>query len=373
VRAWQDLPLEKRNALVILVIFLVALLIAFLTVRPRTSPPIIKLWERMHGDLPGQWHEIVFSPDGKYVISAAQTVKIWRTKDGQLVRSFPLTVKDAVKTLSPDGRWIAIYEKNGAVKLWKMPEGKVIRTFKGERGNSLFLAFSPDGKFLAAASHDLGVVKVWRTGSGDLVRSLSLGANRILNLAVSPSGELLGTVMLRLDPKLREQTYLELWHLPTGKRLFSVETTASNNLSFSPDGVFLLVAGGKTVTSWGTSNVKTSRQIVLKGMFMATRIHPRDSSFFFVHEDISHDLLTPLRPGGLTVPAFWVYGDVLTCWRLTESGLTKCWEAKNLVSGSFAFTDPTSAFAFSPDGQLMALVTMGGRIKLFRVESVSGK
>ncbi|MEZ8221869.1 hypothetical protein GG496_002039 [Candidatus Fervidibacteria bacterium JGI MDM2 JNZ-1-D12] len=87
MRAWQDLPLEKRNALVILVIFLVALLIAFLTVRPRTSPPIIKLWERMHGDLPGQWHEIVFSPDGKYVISAAQTVKIWWTKDGQLVRS----------------------------------------------------------------------------------------------------------------------------------------------------------------------------------------------------------------------------------------------------------------------------------------------
>ncbi|MEZ8221870.1 WD domain-containing protein, G-beta repeat-containing protein, partial [Candidatus Fervidibacteria bacterium JGI MDM2 JNZ-1-D12] len=133
--------------------------------------------------------------------------------------SFPLTVKDAVKTFSPDGRWIATYEKNGAVKLWKMPESKVVRTLKGERGKVLLLAFSPDGKFLAAASHDLGVVKVWRTGSGDLVRSLSLGANRILNLAVSPSGDLLGTVMLRLDPKLREQTYLELWHLPTGKRL----------------------------------------------------------------------------------------------------------------------------------------------------------
>ncbi len=393
MRAWQDLPLEKRNALVILVIFLVALLIAFLTVRPRTSPPIIKLWERMHGDLPGQWHEIVFSPDGKYVISAAQTVKIWRTKDGQLVRSFPLTVKDAVKTLSPDGRWIATYEKNGAVKLWKMPESKVVRTLKGERGKVLLLAFSPDGKFLAAASHDLGVVKVWRTENGELVRTLSIGAKKILNLAVSSNGELLGTVVSRFNPKLGHRVCLELWYLSTSTRLSSVEMPISlgrcyyllppstsvwmdrASFSFSPDGEFLFAAGvgmkGYTVAFWNMNNVKTNHQIVLKGRFMAMGVHPRDSSFFFVHEDISRDLLTPLRPGGLTVPAFWVYGDVLTCWRLTKSGLTKCWEAKNLVSGSFTFIDPTSAFAFSPDGQLMALVTMGGRIKLFRLKTSS--
>ncbi|MFN4179340.1 MAG: hypothetical protein ACK4I8_03435, partial [Armatimonadota bacterium] len=65
--------------------------------------------------------------------------------------------------------------------------------------------------------------------------------------------------------------------------------------------------------------------------------------------------------------------DVLTCWRLTESGLEKCWEAKNLITTPLRINDIASAFAFSPDGQFMAIVTLGGRIKLFQVKGFEAK
>lgn len=137
--------------------------------------------------MPLQDHEIAFSSDGEHIITAAQTVKIWRTKDGQVARSFQIGVRDAIKAISPDGQWIATYERDGTVQLWRLLEGKIVRTLKGERGISLLLAFSPDGKFLAAGSGALGVVKVWQVEKGELVQSLLLGTGEIINLAISPS------------------------------------------------------------------------------------------------------------------------------------------------------------------------------------------
>ncbi|MCS7186464.1 MAG: hypothetical protein RMK89_05855 [Armatimonadota bacterium] len=391
MKALRNLPLEKKNALLILVIVLLGFLVALLTLRPQTSP-VTKLWERMHGDKPAQWHEIAFSHDGEHVITAAQTVKIWRTKDGQLVRSFPLAVKNAVKTISSDGRWIATYESNGAVKLWKLPEGKVIRTMKGEKGNSLFLAFSPNGRFLAAASYDLGVVKVWRTENGNLMHSLSLGVNRILGLAISPNGKLLATMTDHFNPKTKQQDmHLVLWNLPNGKKVFSRKTPViptrcyyllppltsiwvdRNVFSFSPKGSFLAVAGvgskGYTVAIFKAESGKVDREIVLQNRFMAISFHPQNESLIFVHEEFSRDILDPLRPASLNVPALWFFSDTLTCWHLKETGLKEFWKTKELVTHSLhSWIDPTSAFAFSPDGKLIAIVTLGSKVKLFRIE-----
>ncbi|MFN3422543.1 MAG: WD40 repeat domain-containing protein [Armatimonadota bacterium] len=381
MKAWRKLTLEKRNALVVLVILLVGFSAFLLTIRPEASP-VVKLWERTHGDSPSQRHEIAFSSDGEHIITAAQTVKIWRTKDGQMVRSFQIGVKDAIKAISPDGQWIATYGRDGTVQLWRLLEGKIVRTLKGERGTVLSLAFSPNGKFIAAGSGDLGVVKVWQVERGDLVQSLSLGAGKITNLAISPSGEFLAATTLNFNPKQKQQgEFLELWHLPTGRRLYSVEMPIRTGrlyllapsssiwvdrfiFSFSPNGEILMSTGigwkGYTVGIWRVHDGKLDKQIALQGVLMTAGFTPHDSSLFLVHENTSRDLLTSLRPRNLTVPAFWVCGDVLTCRRLTESGLEKCWEVKNLITTPLGINDIASAFAFSPDGQFMAIVTLGG-------------
>jgi len=72
-----------------------------------------------------------------------------------------------------------------------------------------------------------------------------------------------------------------------------------------------------------------------------------------------------LTTSTFTAPTFWVYGDVLSCWRLAESGLEKLWEARNLVRKPLV-SDRAFAFAFSPDGKLMSVVTKESRVKVFR-------
>jgi WD40 repeat protein len=129
MKAWRNLPLEKRNALVIAVIFLFGICFALFVFRWET-PPLVKLWERRHEDQPGLTHDIAFTPDGKYIVTAAQTVKVWRVEDGQQVRSFPINVKDSIGAISPDGRWVATYKIDGTITIWKILEGKIVQTLR---------------------------------------------------------------------------------------------------------------------------------------------------------------------------------------------------------------------------------------------------
>jgi len=365
VKALRNLSPEKRNALVFLLIFLLGTIATLFSLRPQTSY-VTELWEQMHGEQ-GYSHKIAFSPDGEFLITAAQTVKVWRAKDGKLVKSFPFNPPDAVKTLAPNGKWLAAYDVNGTVKVWKLPEGKIVKSLKADRGRSLFLAFSPDGEFLATASHELGVVKVWRVESGELVKSLSLGANRVVNMAVSPGGEFLAVMTFR---SLNLDDRLELWHLPATKKISIIRAPISQ-FSFSPDGKFLTSVGvgseGYVVALRKVGDEEPCWKICFPNEVTMVKFHPCDSSILFVYEDTSRDLLAPLRPQPFTTPAFWVYGDVLSYWRLTKGGLEKLWEARNLVSKPLSFTDPISALAFSPDGKLMAVVTVGSRVKVFRL------
>lgn len=125
---------------------------------------------------------------------------------------------------------------------------------------------------------------------------------------------------------------------------------------------------GYTVGIWRARDGKLDKQIAIQRELMTAEFTPHSSSLFLTHENTLCDLTASLRPRNLTVPALWVYGDVLTCWHLTESGLEKCWEAKNFVSNPLAGGDIVSAYAFSPDGQFLAIVTLDGRAKLFQVK-----
>jgi len=376
MKALRNLSPEKRNALVFLLIFLLGTLATLLSLRLQTSY-VTELWEQTHGE--DQWHEIAFSPDGEFLTTAAQTVKVWRAKDGQLVKSFPLNTNPKLpvaKSFALNGKWLAAYDLTGTVKVWKLPEGRIVKSFKADSGWPLFVAFSPDGKFLATASHKIGVVKVWQAESGELVKSLSFKAKGIFNLAVSPGGEFLAVMFTNPTNPTLDQ--FELWHLPTAKKISTVKITSAaltpvciQQISFSPDGKFLIAFGdgpkGWLVALWKVGDEKSHWQIRFQNKVTTVRFHPCDSSLLFVYEDTSRDLLAPLRPQPFTTPAFWVYGDVLSYWRLTEGGLKKLWEARNLVSKPFAFTEPIYATTFSPDGKLMTVVTTEGRIKVFRL------
>src|SRR5205823_5374231 len=71
----------------------------------------------------------------------------------------------------PDGKTVAAAAKDGAVKLWDVASGYLVRTLPGHTGAVLSVAFSPDGGILASGSSD-ETVKLWDLTDGHLLRTL---------------------------------------------------------------------------------------------------------------------------------------------------------------------------------------------------------
>ncbi len=148
----------------------------------------LKLWDMTTGKERATLGEyrgclgcVAFSPDGKTLASGAigspvyfpdlEQVKLWDVATGK-VRTTLKGHEGSVYSVafSPDGKTLASVSDDETVKLWDMATGKERATFQGHTEEDkettgaihpvMSVAFSPDGKTLAAASHDM-TVKVW--------------------------------------------------------------------------------------------------------------------------------------------------------------------------------------------------------------------
>jgi WD40 repeat protein len=81
---------------------------------------------------------------------------------------------------SPDGKLLAAGDKDSTVRLWKVASGKLAHKLTSRFGEVLFVAFAPGGKLLASSSTD-GIVRVWDPASGRQVvqRETFMAVNRI--------------------------------------------------------------------------------------------------------------------------------------------------------------------------------------------------
>src|SRR3954462_6559642 len=79
--------------------------------------------------------------------------------DGAAARLGTLRWRPGVALLdlawSPDGKWLASADQSlRTVRLWDAKTGRVVRTFWGHRGTVTQVAFSPDGKRLVSLGYD---------------------------------------------------------------------------------------------------------------------------------------------------------------------------------------------------------------------------
>ena len=165
----------------------------------------IALWQRTGADqfptlpriLKGHTsavRRVAFSPDGKQLLSASLdgTLKLWQPEKS----SQPLATLSAHEasvhggTFSPDGEIIASASSDGTLGLWQT-DGRLIKRFKGHRGEIMRIVFSADGKYLFSAAKD-GLAKVW-SREGDLLKILSNDDVQLREISVSDDGERLLT------------------------------------------------------------------------------------------------------------------------------------------------------------------------------------
>jgi hypothetical protein len=114
----------------------------------------------------------VFSPDGKWLVSAATgntAIQFWNVADGSEVRR--LAEKDVGRSwyessplsFSPDGKLLAAAAQNAEIVLWELPARIELRRFSGHTKAVTSLAFSPDGKTLLSGSQDATLL-LWDVG-----------------------------------------------------------------------------------------------------------------------------------------------------------------------------------------------------------------
>ncbi|MSR32150.1 MAG: hypothetical protein EXR99_11645 [Gemmataceae bacterium] len=119
--------------------------------------------------------QLAVSPNGKILASVADDMvpRLWNSQDGKLIQELkgehqPLTPHHFQSMLyacafSPDGKVIATADKSGHIVTWEVKTGKKINSMEApvmytwdptarrhSIGGVRSLAFSPDGKFLAA-------------------------------------------------------------------------------------------------------------------------------------------------------------------------------------------------------------------------------
>ena len=121
---------------------------------------------------------IALSPDGHTVAANSRDgkVRIWSLPGGRLRHTVTFTGYESsdVAAFSPDGRTLAVATVRGAdvvVALLDPVDGRKLRSFTIPDGSVRGMAFSPDGRTIAASSP--AAVRVWDVATGRKQRSFT--------------------------------------------------------------------------------------------------------------------------------------------------------------------------------------------------------
>jgi WD40 repeat protein len=121
---------------------------------------------------------VAFRNNGQHLAAAGGTpygpgaVTVFDVASGQLVAALQ-EPKDSVFTVafSPDGKLLAAGGADSVARVWSVDEKKLVAELKGHAGWVQSANFSADGKFLITASADR-TVQVWEVGAWKVVTKL---------------------------------------------------------------------------------------------------------------------------------------------------------------------------------------------------------
>ncbi len=235
---------------------------------------------------------------------------------------------------SPDGKLLAAAGGNpaqfGEIKIWSVADRKEIHSIRSHRDNIFAIAFSPDATKLATCSYDR-LIKLWDAATGQEIATLRDHTDAVFSAAFSPDGK-------RLASASADRT-VKIWDVATGQRIYTLSDAldAVNAVAFHPSGRLLAGAGADRIIRFWELGENEGRQI----------------KSLIAHED------------AITQIAFSPDGKTLVS--TAADRLIKLWDSSKLeeIHTTEAQPDWVFALAFSPDGKRLAVGRYDGSTALY--------
>jgi len=209
--------------------------------------------------VPNDWIRSVAyapAPNGRFVVLSGGfdgAVKLWDVATGQLVRTFGSDGQPVQSVaLSRDGRLAMAGGEDNTAHVWEVATGREVAVFRGDGQDEVFsVAFSPDAT-LALSGYKSGVIRLWDVKSAHEIWKFTGHTYVVHSLAFSPDGQTF--LSASWDNSLR------LWDLNTRQELrnFGTQSDAYHSVAFSPDGAMAIAANSDGLKLW---DVKSGNQI----------------------------------------------------------------------------------------------------------------
>jgi Tol biopolymer transport system component len=278
---------------------------------------------------------LAWRPDGKLIAVAGH--KEVRLADASGKQSGSLTGHAGVVralAFSTDGKWLAaaggLPGQQGEVKIWDVDARTSPRTINGHSDCIYAVAISPDGKTIATSSYDK-LVKLWDAAAGNELRTLKDHIDAVYALAFTPDGK-------RVLSGAADRT-VKVWDVATGERLYTMGEPVDgiNSIALSPDGKMVAAAGqDKTIRIWTLGD----RSGTLLNSLIA-------------HEDAI--LKIAWSPDGKTLISSSA-DKVIKMFRVPDLTEVKAWASQ---------TDWAYGLEFSPDGRTFAAGRYDGSLTVY--------
>ncbi|WSJ08715.1 caspase family protein [Streptomyces phaeochromogenes] len=180
--------------------------------------------------------DVAFSPDGKTIAtSTIGQVRLWDLSGSKIKAKEidPVTPSSGCLAFSPDGKTLARGISN-AVEIINPVNGSITKRVYMEDRDVSSLAFNTNSNMLAIGSSE-GAVELWNLSTGKLIRAMNSHSDAVSSVAFSPTGTSIASTASDDDFALVSDP-------TTGSWTSRLRTSFPIDLAFSPDGKTLAIA-----------------------------------------------------------------------------------------------------------------------------------